>query len=62
MGYNLHKANNGRRMKKMREANFEVSDTRDIGFIAFGTSAKLLGFVSENIAGPRGLWSREFFY
>lgn len=46
----------------MREANFEVSDTRDIGFMAFGTSAKLLGFVLENIAGPQGLWSREFFY
>lgn len=49
------------RLKKMRKANFEVSDSRDIGFMAVGTSAKLLGFIWENIAGPRGLWSRKFF-
>lgn len=45
----------------MREANFEMSDTRDIGFMAVGTSAKLLWFIWENICRPRGLWSTEFF-
>lgn len=44
----------------MREANFEMSDIRDIGFMAVGTSAKLLWFIWENIGRPRGLWSTEF--
>ena len=45
----------------MREANFEMFDTRDIGFMAVETSVTLSGFVWENIAGPRSFRSKGFF-